>query len=216
MIKQFHFLIKQQSICSSGGGDWEAPSSAKQSWLFLQWVTDWKVKADKNRKDHQELQKPILTKLVVIYLHIHLKAGNQFYWVSQHRIGLKKIISQIFWCQRISLKQPRKAFSYLYIQDSSFYTAVLGTSVCFLLPPDWTGCRGLNKTTCIFLQDFNTFISSFMFFIFLITDLHSCLLNTVTQSISFYLLICVSVPVSYFHMVSFMFCPASLRGRPLT
>lgn len=98
-----------------------------------------KAKADKNRKAHQG-EKKAFAKLIIIYPHIKLKAGNQFYRVSEKRdssaqnLACEKIFPRFSWCQGISLKQARKGLSNLYIQDTSFYTAVLATSVCFLLP----------------------------------------------------------------------------------
>lgn len=92
-LKRSIFELNNKASVVTGGRKWEAPSSAKQPWLFLQWVRDWKIKADKNRKAHQELQKPVFTKLIIIYLHIHLKAGN-------HMISQKRDTSAQNWLEK--------------------------------------------------------------------------------------------------------------------
>lgn len=142
-LKRSIFELNNKASVVPGGETEKPPAQQnKQFRLFLQWVRDWKVKADKNRKAHQELQRPIFTKVIIIYLHIHLKVGNQFYWVSEKRhlsaeLAWEKWFPRFSWCLRIPLKQPRKGLPYLYIQDTSFYTAV-GANVCFLQPL-WSG-----------------------------------------------------------------------------
>ena len=146
MIKIVHFWINSNNKASvvprTGAGRQRSPQLSKML-LGLCPMGEgggFHAKADKNRKACQELQIKAFSKSIIIYPLLKLQAGNQFCRVSGKRYTLaqdlawEKIFPRFSWWQGILLKQERKGLPNLYIQDTSLYTAVLGTNVCFLLP----------------------------------------------------------------------------------